>query len=356
MAVTTTTEIAGPVNVDFQLNLLRNAKSRAPYFVGSMPGEIMENSGTFTAKWRRIENLTPVTTALSELTGGISFPTRTGVQPSVTDYSATLSKYGNFIFLNEEVDLINFSGQMNKLVEIMGINAGQSLNRLQRNQLEDNATAVFAGTATTATGVRAAVSQTAIRSAVNDLHNNSAMKFTPQAFGSDRVGSTPVRDAYWGICHVDVEEDVRDTTGFASAETYGAHVELAKGEFGSSNGVRWVSSEEASIDTGSAGTATSTTVVGTDFRSTSNTNDLYTSIVMGMEAHGSVGLGFEHVKEIYDAGDPLPGVQLISKAKGSAGTADPLNEVSSLGWKSWHAAVILNANWIRGVQSAATLY
>jgi len=356
MSVTTTTEIAGPVDVDFQLNLLRNAKSRAPYFTGSMPADISEHSGTFTAKWRRIENLTPTTTALAEITGSVSFPTRTAVQPSVTDYTATLSKYGNFMFLSEEVDLKNFSGQTNKLVEIMGINAGQSLNRLQRNQLEDNATAVFTGTATIATGVRAGVDQTAMRSAVNDLHNNSAMKFTPRAFGSDRVGSTPVRDAFWGICHVDVEEDIRDATGFVSSETYGAHVALAKGEFGAANGIRWVSTEEASIDAGSGGTATSTTVVGTDFRSTSNSNDLYTSVVFGMDAHGSVGLGFEHVKEIYEAGDPLPGVQMISKAKGSAGTGDPLNEVASIGWKSWHAAVILNANWIRGIQSAATLY
>ena len=82
MALTTTTTIAGPVNVVFQVNLLRNAKALAPYFMGTTPAEIAEHSGTFTAKWRRIENLTPVTTALAELTGSVSFPTRTAVQPN----------------------------------------------------------------------------------------------------------------------------------------------------------------------------------------------------------------------------------------------------------------------------------
>jgi len=354
--ITTTTQISAPVNVVFQQTLLRNAKSRAPYFVGSTAAEIMENQGTFTAKWRRIENLTPTTTALAEITGSVSFPTRTADQPSVTDYTATLAKYGNFIFLNEEVDLINFTGQTDKLVELMGINAGQSLNRLQRNKLEDSASSVFAGTATTATGVRARMSAVAVRSAVNVLQRNSAMKFTPMSMGSTNIGSSPIRDAYWGLCHVDVEEDIRDISGFVGVQQYASQVEVAKGEFGTANGVRWVSSEEASVDAGSAGTATGTTVVGTDFRSTSNTNDLYTSIVLGMDAHGSVGLGFQHIKEIYMAGDSLPGVQMISKPRGSAGSADPLNEVGSLGWKSWHAAEILNPNWVRAIKSVATLY
>ena len=63
--ITTTTQVAGPVNVVFQQTLLRNAKARCPYFVGSVPAEIREHTGSFTAKWRRIENLTPVSSALS---------------------------------------------------------------------------------------------------------------------------------------------------------------------------------------------------------------------------------------------------------------------------------------------------
>src|SRR3990172_10459711 len=109
MALTTTTQISAPVNNVYQVTLLRNAKARCPYLAGSVPAEVAEHMGTFTAKWRRIENLSVPTAALSELSGDLSFPTRNAVQPSSTDLRATVSKFGNFIYLTEEGDLMNFS-------------------------------------------------------------------------------------------------------------------------------------------------------------------------------------------------------------------------------------------------------
>ena len=235
MALTTTTVISAPVNNVFQQTLLRNAKANCPYFAGSTPAEISEHQGTFTAKWRRIENLTPVTTALAELTGSLSFPTRAEVQPSITDVTATVSKYGNFIFLNEEVDLVNFTGQTDKLMEVLGINAGQSLNRLQRNVLEDNLTAAFAGTATTATGIQASpttsqfIQRTAVANVQNLLNRGVAMKFTPQTTGSQNVGSTPIRQSFLGMLHPDTEEDMRTLSGFNSVETYAGQIKTYDG-------------------------------------------------------------------------------------------------------------------------------
>ena len=61
----TDTELQKPVNVIFQQTLLRNARANAPYFAGTTPAQITGGqSGTATVKWRRIENLTPTTTAL----------------------------------------------------------------------------------------------------------------------------------------------------------------------------------------------------------------------------------------------------------------------------------------------------
>lgn len=351
MAVTTTTEISAPVNNVFQVNLLRNAKALCPYFVGMVGAEIMEHQGTFTARWRRIENLTPTTTPLAEITGSLAFPTRTPDQPTITDVTATVQKFGNFFFLNEEVDLVNFNGQTAKLSEVLGINAGQSLNRLQRNVLEDNSTAVFHAGATTATDVggQGGISLGDIAFTINALHNQNAMKFTPILGGSQNIGTTPLRDSFWGICHVDTEEHIRTLNGFNSAETYYTQVELAPGEFGAVGGVRWISTTEAGIDADSGATVTGTAT--TDGRTTSGTSyDVYNTMIIGREAAGSVGFGFEHIKTIYRAGDTLPGVMMISHMRGSAGAADPLNEVSSLGWKSWHTGTILNSNWLRVVR------
>ncbi len=348
MAITNQAVIAGPVNFVFQQTLLRNAKPRAPHFAGSTPGDISSNSGTFSVKWRRVENMTPTTTALTELTGNLSLPTRNASQPSVTDVTATVAKYGDFIFLTEEVDLVNFNGQTDKLVEVLGIQAGRSLNRLQRNVLEDNATLVYPDSVAADADVVSGMTRTVIRNVVNTLNRESGMTFTPETTGSTNVGTAAQRPAFMGICHSDVEEDIRDITGFIASENYASQTATAEGEFGAVAGVRWVSTPEASIDAdlgGDPGNLRSTTGVSAD---------LYTSMIIAMDYHGALSLDTSLIKEIYTAGDSIPGIVMINKEKGSAGTGDPLNEVSSLGWKAWHAGTILNSAWGRGVRTGAT--
>lgn len=335
MALTTPTELPGPVDVVFQRTLLDNAMAVCPYFIGSDPAEIAKNDGTFTAKWRRIENLAPTTTPLTPLSGTFALPTRPGTQPSSNDLTATVQKYGVVIYLTEEVDLINFTGQTDKLMEILGINAGQSLNRLQRNELEDNSTIEFGGAATTATDVTAKIVANDVKKIVNLLQRNNAMKFTPMSTGSINIGTSAQRAAYWGICHSDIEEDIRSFTGFVGVENYAGQVAVETGEIGSFGGVRFISTSEASIDAAAGGTAAA------GVRSATGTlADLYPTVIMGRSHHGSVGLGLRHIKEIYMAGDELPAVQMIQHAAGSAGTGDAFNEVRSLAWKSWHAAKV----------------
>ncbi len=352
--LTTTTEIAGPVNVDFQIELLRNAQALCVYFQGSEAASIAEHSGTFTAKWRRIENLNPTTTPLAELTGSISFPTRTASQPTVTDVNATVQKFGDYIMLGEEVDLINFNGQTQKLMKVLGIQAGRSLNRLQRNVLEDNLTQVLTGTGTLATDIRTnnlSLSDMAV--AVNVLNNNVANRFTGQTTGAVQIGTAPIRSAYWGFSHHDVEEDVRLLTGFQAVETYAGQTETAMGEIGIAGGIRWVTSPEASIDLIAGATVTGT-ATGDGRSNDSLAYDLYNSVVIGEDAHGSLGLSAKHVKTIYRAGDDLPAIHVINTAKGSAGSGDPLAEVSTLGWKTFHAGVILNPAWGRVIRHTAS--
>lgn len=359
MAITTTTQISAPVNVIFQTTMLRRAKAVCPYFVGTVAAEIMQHRGTFTAKWRRVEKLTAVSSALSELTGNVAFPTRVGVQPSVTDVTATVSKYGNFMFLNEEVDLLNFNETTDELSGILGENAGQSLNRLQRNIFEDSTTAVLSGVATTATNISGAatasgfVSRTGLANVVNALNRQNAMKFRPMTTGSQNVGSSPIRESYWGIGHSDTTEDVRNLTGFVAAEAYASQTALETGEYGAVGGVRFIETSESSIDLDGGVSATSS---ATTFGRSAGASrfDIYNTVIFGKDAIGSVGFGANHVKEIYMEGDRLPPVMMISHARGSAGAADPLNEISTMGWKSWHAGVVLNSNWARNYRHSVS--
>ena len=354
MSITTQTQIAGPVNVVYQVSALRRAQMVCPYFVASVPGEVRSHSGTFTVKWRRYEHLTPVTTPLTEITGSVTYPTRTGVQPSVTDITATVSKYGNFIVLNEEVDLVNINDLSMTFADVLGENAGRSLNRLQRNEMEDHSTAIFGGAATTATGIASTsfISRSGISRVVNALNNNDVRKSFPETQGSTNVGTAPIRESLWGITHPDVEEDLRTLTGFNSVETYAGQTKTYPGEVGHLGGVRFIVSTESTVDASLAATVTGTaTIAG---RTSGTQTDVYNTVIFGEDAVGSLGLDAMHVKDIYKSDDRLPAIMMISHPKGSAGSADPLNEVSTAGWKSWHAAKILNGAWIRVFRHAAS--
>ena len=346
----TDTELPKPLNAVFNQTLLRNAQNRAPYFAGTMAGTLSTSNGSNVAMWRRIENLTPATTALAELTGNASYGQgRDSAALSVTNVTATMSKYGNFVILNEEVSLYNFPGQFDKILEVIGINAGQSLNRLQRDIAEDNATLIYANGASDG-AVNTAVELADIKNVINVLDRNSGMTFAPMTTGSVNIGTAPILQAFWLLCHSDVAVDIAGLTGFQSVETYAGQVATAMGEFGAlgvaGHAVRCISSEDAGVDAGAGGAAGS-------MRGTTNA-DLYTTVVYARDAIGSVGLGEAYTDGIYRAGDELAPVSVIVKTPGSTGTSDPYNEITTVAWKAFHTGAVLNPNWLRGIRSGAT--
>jgi len=335
--------VTAPVNFYLMQGLLKAARSNMPYFNGSLPGELMENKGAYSVRYERIENLAAATTALGEPTGNATFFNgRDAVNPTVTRVDANMAKYGNVITLTEEVDLIQVNARAMRFMDTLGENAGRSLNLLQQTAIRTGATnkRYANGVASDAVCITALAAND-IRSVVNNLNRNDAIIFDPLSDGSTNIGSAPIRKAYFGTCHPDVEEDIRQISGFVPSENYASHVMIYPGEFGILGGVRWCVSTLAAV-TSAAGT---TSVVG--FRGAGTaTNDVYSCLIYGKEAMASVGLGETMTKEIYEGGDRIPAVQLISHSPGSSGVADPLNEVGSLGWKAFHAGVVLNPAWI----------
>lgn len=338
---TLATHVTAPVNVVLMRGLLSAAKRCYPYLNGTIPGSLEENQGSMTVKWRRIDNLAFATTALGETVGNTSWQmSRTPATPSVTDLTVAIAKYGNFINYSEELDLFNVNSRAAQLMDNLGENAGGSLNKLMSNVHDAGTNIRYAtGVASTAV-VISSITLNDIRYCVNQLNRNSGMKFFPMGTGSQNVTSSTVRASYFGVCHSDVEEDIRQLTGFIGIEQYGGYTSTFVGEFGSVGGVRWASSEVAPYAS-SGGTATATGKRG----ATNILNDVYSTFIYGREAVGSVGLGEEHTESIYMGGDDVPAVSLINKAVGSAGAADPFNEFGSLAWKSWFAGKILNTNW-----------
>lgn len=350
----TDTELQKPVNVVFQQTFLRRAQQNCPYFMGTVAGMLNKQAGTSTIKWRRIEQETPSTTALSELTSTASYMQgRDSDTPTFTDVTATVSKYGQFYIVNEEVDLYNPNKTTNELVAVLGESAGRSLNMLMRDVMEDNLTKRYANNVASTAAVNSIAATGDLNRIINELTRNSARTFSPMTNGSTNVGTSPILPAYWAFCHPDVAHDIAGLTGFKSVESYAGSTATVPGEFGyyarAGRGVRFVMSEDATIDADAGATT------GTDVRGTTGTDtDIYTTCVIGQDAVGSVGLGEKQSDGAYRAGENTGGWELIYKERGSGGTSDPFDEISTIAWKAFFAGAILNSNWGRAYLTGAT--
>ena len=352
-AITTlATNVVSPVNYQLMRGLLSAARKKLPYFNGSLPGTLAKQVGAPAVIWQRVNNLTAVTTAIGEVDGNSAWQNgRTLVRPVVSTVTATPLKYGNAIQLTEEIDLIQPNANSMKFMDTLGANAGESLNELMVNVYK-GATARNAGAASTITSITTAISANDIKYCVNQLNRNSAMSQLPIGTGSTNIGSSPIREAYYGICHPDVEEDIRGITNFLGVEQYAGYTATLPGEFGALNGVRWCTSELAGViladsgGNGSVATLRATTTI--------TACDLYDTFIYGREAIGSVGLGAAHAFSSKMMYDTIPAVEVIQHGAGSAGAGDPYNEIITLAWKAWFTGAILNPTWVYRIRSGAT--
>lgn len=343
-----------PVNAIFEQTFLRRMQQTCPYFMGAQPATLMKNGGTATLKWRRHEQMTPSTSALTEIATAAYMGGRSSAVASITDVTGLAAKYGQFYILTEEVDVLDPSGTANDLAKVIGEAAGRSLNQLQRNVMEGNATAAYAANVASKAAVHAVVTAGDLNYMINILSRNAARTFTPMSSGSGNVGSVPILPAYWAICHPDVAYDVSGITGFTSVEKYGMQVALAPGEFGTysraGRGLRFISSEDASI-----GLATGAALSGADLRSSDTTSaNTYTICIYGEDAFGSIGLGNKQPDGAFRAGDNVGAWDIIIKDRKSGGSSDPLEEMNTIAYKFWYGGAVLNSTWSRALIVAAT--
>lgn len=360
----TDSEVPKPVNVAFEQTLLRNARPLAVYFIGSQPGQLREHAGTATIGWRRFNTsadnssaIAPTTTALSEVTGNAAYGMgRTPDTVHRTDTSATVKKYGQFFYVNEEVDVFNFNHTMDGIVQTLAISAGRSLNYLQRDVIEENATQRYANNETSDALVEDVVTVGDLDRSINELMSNYAMTFNPQLNGSQNIGTAPLPQSYWAFCHSHVSYDVANLSGFTAVEKYQGQVATVPGEFGAytlaGQAVRFIQTPEASIDVGAGQTSSG------DVRETSSAADLYTIVIKGKDTDGAVGLGVQMPDGRFETGGDNPSpIKLIVKGRGTnnpSGIDDPFDEVMSIAWKAWHAGKMINTNWSRAIRVAAT--
>src|SRR3990167_8994833 len=144
MADTTRTQIPIEVNYFYDRALLERA---VPSFVHNRFAQVRDipaNSGTDgSIRFRRYGSLTATTTALSE---GV---TPSGSQLSITNVNATISQYGDYVTITDVVSFETFDPILTETADILGEQAGDSLDQLCRNVMVSGASAQYPSTATT---------------------------------------------------------------------------------------------------------------------------------------------------------------------------------------------------------------
>jgi len=238
MADTTRTQIPIEVNNFYDRVLLERA---VPAFVHNRFAQVRDipsNSGTNVIKFRRYGSLTATTTALSE---GI---TPSGSQLSVTDVLATVLQYGDYVTLTDKVLMETYDPILTETSEILGEQAGDSLDQLCRNVQAAGASAQYASTATTVATVDSTMKldRAEVKEAVRTLKNNNAKPVTSMINPSTGYNTTPINRAFIGIVHPYSTYDLDDATGWIPVEKYPNKADVMPDEVGSLAGVRFIES------------------------------------------------------------------------------------------------------------------
>lgn len=320
MANTTLTQLPANIQGFYDRNLLERAEALLVHDMFGQERGLPKKNGT-RVNFRRYTNLATATTPLTE---GV---TPAGSQLSVTDINATVSQYGDYVTLTDMVDVHGLDNTVKEATDILGYQMGQTLDEVVRDGIVPNlANKIFIAADEASTVAGDIITVAAIKAGILQLKKQNAMKFTGMINATDGVGTSAVRPAFWGILNPDVTFDLEDQTGFISAENYASTKTLKEGEVGAVKEVRFVETTQGYIN--ADGGAVNV--------------DTYHTPIFAENAYGVV-----KVRGKGNAG-------VIVKPLGSAGTADPLDQRSTIGWKVTTVPKILNDAFAVSIVSSSS--
>ena len=233
--------------------------------------------------------------ALTPLTEGV---TPDGKNLKVEAIEAEVAQYGDYITQSDVLELTSIDNTIVEATKVLGKQAGLTLDTITRNVLQSGTMVYYCpkgdGTAVTS---RTNLDNTC-RLTVDVIKQVAALL--------KKNNAPKIDGSYVCIIHPFVAYDLMSDPEWIDAHKYTTSENIFNGELGKIGGVRFVESSEAKVYTGG----------------------VFGCIMLGANAYG--------VTEITGGG-----LQTIIKQKGSAGTADPLDQRSSIGWKAIKTAEIL---------------
>ena len=350
---------------------------------------IPKNGGK-TIEFRKYD---PLPKMLEPLTEGV---TPNGQKLSMGVITATVEQYGGFVELSDVLLLTAIDNNLVQATKLLGSQAGRTLDTITREVLNGG------------TNVQYAEGQVSHRYDLSGGNTDSTKNHyltvdaVRRAVRFLKVMNAPKINGYYaGIIHPDVSYDLMSDPKWVNVKTYSDPDGIYEGEIGRIEGVRFVEATEAKVfhaeglsaasrnltvasvsgkaitvdetltaadqaalkgrkilvkgiayTVASAG-ANSVTVAETISGSPAdgdivypgeggaNGRDVYSTLILGADAYG--------ITEVTGGG-----LQHIVKQLGSAGTADPLNQRATAGWKAMKVAERLVEPYMVRVESCST--
>ena len=280
--------------------LLQDASAELVHDQFGQKRPIPKNGGK-KIEFRKFSSLPKATTPITE---GV---TPDGNKLNVTTIEAEVSQYGDYIVQSDVLELTSIDNTIVEATKILGKQAGLTLDTIVRNVLQSGTNVSYCPKADgTEVKSRAALDDTCKLTV--DVVNQVVAKL--------RAKNAPkINGDYVAIIHPYVAYDLMSDKDWVEAHKYAQPENIYAGEIGKIGGVRFVESTEAKIYDGG----------------------VFGCLFFGANAYGTTEV---------EGG----GLETIIKQKGSAGTADPLNQRSSIGWKAMKTAEILLPEYLVRVE------
>lgn len=365
-------DLSSTMKTFYKTSLLENARNEHYYAQFGQKQPLPKNEGK-KIEWRKFDTFEK---ALTPLTEGV---TPDGRNINMSKIEAEIHQYGDYTTVSDRLELEAVDPIITLTTEEHGAQAGDTIDTLTRDVVMAGSNVIYAG----ANVSRSTLAKTDL---LTPTLIDKAMTFLK------KMKAPTINGDYVAIIHPSVAFDLRESDGWEDVHKYAQPAEIYNGEIGKLHGVRFVESTEAKIYKGAPLTAAAANLtvktngsgatiavkeaisqdeaaalVGRKILIGTSANEILSasyaaagsaSITVKTAASvtadtviypGEAGAGNTAVygtifmgKDAYGIVEPsAESLEVIVKQRGSAGTADPLDQRSTIGWKASHAAKIL---------------
>ena len=258
-------------------------------------------------EWRKFAALSTATTALVE--GSLYSDLK---DLTVTAITGTVAQYGDAVGFSDLVSVVAIDPVLAETTKILAEQAAQTIDELTRDVLVAGTTKEFANQAANRAAVAAGDDFAQMDGAGSTQSGGSLadlrlISLTLELNRARKIGG------YWQvITHPRVMFDIQATTEWREAQLYNQTNRIFDGSVGEMYGFKFWVTDVAKVFTAEG----------------AGSIDVYSLLVFGQDAFGTVELSGHNLQTIY-------------KPLGSAGTSDPLNQQQTMGWKVTFGTKIL---------------